>query len=403
MPTTDTVIIGAGHAGLAVSHCLTGYGIEHVVLERGQVAQRWRSGRWDSCRLLTPNWLSRLPGWSYQGDDPDGFMSAAGFADHLSAYARISRAPVRENTTVIGVRGDGESYLVSTDAGTWRTRCVVIATGYHSRSLVPALAGGFSPTITQIGAAAYRNPTQLPVGGVLVVGASSTGVQIADELARSGREVTLAVGEHTRMPRRYGGWDVLCWLDRLGSLDRTLDQVPDPHRARREPSFQLAAGRALDLGVLRDRGVHLAGRLVRVDGGQRAVFADDLQDTTTRAENRLRRVLGAIDRYAGFTHAADVPSLVIDGGVRQVTGLSSVVWATGFRPDYPWLQVPVLDSAGHLRHRRGITEAPGLFAVGLRFQHRRNATLVDGARHDAAYLAEQIAVRLRHRNTNVAT
>ncbi|MFI7609349.1 FAD-dependent oxidoreductase [Micromonospora sp. NPDC049366] len=402
MTTTDTVIIGAGHAGLAMSHCLTGYGIEHVVLERGQVAQRWRSDRWDSCRLLTPNWLSRLPGWSYQGDDPDGFMSAAAFADHLSAYARTSRAPVLENTTVIEVRADGESYLVDTDAGTWRTRCVVIATGYHSRSLVPALSGGFSPTITQIGAAAYRNPTQLPAGGVLVVGASSTGVQIADELARSGREVTLAVGEHTRMPRRYGGRDMLWWLDRLGSLDRTLDEVPDPHRARREPSFQLAAGRALDLGVLRDRGVRLAGRLVQVDGRERAIFADDLQDTTTRAENRLRRVLGAIDRYAGFTRSADIPGLVIDGGLRQVTGLSSVVWATGFRPVYPWLRVPVLDSAGHLRHRRGITDAPGLYAVGLRFQHRRNATLIDGARHDAAYLAEHIAVRLRHRSLDFA-
>jgi putative flavoprotein involved in K+ transport len=396
MPTTDTVIIGAGHAGLAMSRCLAELGIAHVVLERGGVAQRWRSARWDSFRLLTPNWLSRLPGWSYTGDDPDGFMSGAAFADHLVAYARASQAPVLEHTTVIGVRATDGGYLVETDAGTWRARCVVIATGYHSRSLVPALAQGFSPAITQVHAAAYRNPAQLPDGPVLVVGASSTGVQIADELAGAGRDVVLAVGEHTRLPRRYRGRDILWWLDRLGSLDRTIDEVTDPDRARREPSLQLAADRSLDLGVLRERGVRLAGRLVSVEGGQ-TVFAADLARSTARADSRLRRVLCTIDRHAHPAGPGAVPPLAVATGPRHLSGLRTVVWATGFRPAYPWLRVPVLDRTGRLRHRRGVTDAPGLYAIGLRFQHRRNATFVDGARHDAAYLATQIALHLHDR------
>ena len=185
MKWTHTVVIGAGQAGLAMSRCLSDRAIAHVVLERGRVAERWRSERWDSLRLLTPNWLSRLPGWSYDGADPDGFMSGAALVDHLVDYARASGAPVREHTTVTGVRADDPGYLVETDAGTWRTRCVVVATGYHCVPRLPGLPAGPAPGITALGAAAYRNPAQLPAGEVLVVGASSSGVQIADELARA--------------------------------------------------------------------------------------------------------------------------------------------------------------------------------------------------------------------------
>ncbi|HEY7226311.1 MAG TPA: FAD-dependent oxidoreductase [Micromonosporaceae bacterium] len=394
MFTTDAIVIGAGHAGLAMSHCLSERGIAHIVLERGRVAQRWRSARWDSFQLLTPNWLSRLPGWTYTGDDPDGFMSGSAFVEHLVDYARASGAPVREHTTVTGVRVSGPGYLVDTDAGTWRARCVVIATGYHTRASVPDSAAQLSPGITQLGASGYRNPAQVHDGPVLVVGASSTGVQLADELAQSGREVTLAVGEHTRVPRRYRDRDILWWLDRVGSLDRTIDALPDLDRARREPSFQLAAGRSLDLGVLRKHGVRLAGRLVSIHSG-RAEFADDLGQTSARAEVRLRRVLSTIDTHLHAAHQTnEVPPIAIPPGPRYMTGFRTVLWATGFRPAYPWLRVPVLDRTGGLRHHRGITEAPGLYAIGLRFQYRRNATFVDGARHDAAYLTEQIAARL---------
>lgn len=405
MRTTDVVVIGAGHAGLAMSHCLGERGIDHVVLERGRVAQRWRSARWDSFRLLTPNWLSRLPGWHYTGTEPDGFMSGVDFADHLLGYARAGQAPVLEHTAVTAVTADGDRYQVATDTGTWRSSCVVIATGYHSRAVVPRLAAGLPSTIAQLSPAAYRSPGQLPDGAVLVVGGASSGVQIAHELARAGQAVTLAVGEHTRLPRRYRDRDILWWLDRIGSLDRTIDELPDPHRALREPSLQLSAGQSLDLNVLAHSGVRLTGRLTGIEDGA-AYIADDLTASSTRADARMRRVLDAID-----AHAADIdpgpadrpPSFVAGPGPRRIrlAGFGSIIWATGFGPAYPWLRVPVLDERGHLRHRRGITDAGGLFAIGLRFQHRRSATFIDGARHDAEYLADQIAARLSRRRTSI--
>ncbi len=240
MPYTDAVIIGAGHAGLAMSRCLADRDVRHVVLDRGCVGERWRTARWDSFRLLTPNWLSRLPGWRYTGPEPDGFMSAGEFVGYLCDYARSFDAPVRPHTLVTRVERAGTGFAVHTDDAVWSARSVVIATGYHSRAKVPELATGLAPDVAQLTAAGYRSPSSLPDGGVLVVGCSASGVQIAHELARAGRRVVLAAGGHTRLPRRYRGRDILWWLDRIGSLDRTIDQVPDPASARAEPSLQLA-------------------------------------------------------------------------------------------------------------------------------------------------------------------
>lgn len=408
MPRTDTVIIGAGHAGLAMSRCLAARGLDHVVLERGSVGQRWRTARWDSFRLLTPNWLSRLPGWVYAGPEPDGFMTAAEFADHLSGYARSFDAPVRPHTPVTRVERTPIGFRVCTDRGDWATRTVVIATGYHSRAKVPDLAAGLAPGIAQITASHYRSPSSLPDGGVLVVGASASGVQIAYELALAGRRVVLAVGGHTRLPRRYRGRDILWWLDRTGALDRDIDHVPDAAAARAEPSLQLVGtsdGRGVDLGVLRATGVRLAGRLRTLDGTV-AGFAGDLADTIVAAQDRLIRVLGEIDRYAAATPGTaagppDPPPAIAAPATPSTVdlrraGISAVVWATGFRPSYPWLAVPALDPDGRIRHRRGVTAVPGLYAIGLRFQSRRNSTFIDGARHDAAYLADRVtALRTR--------
>jgi putative flavoprotein involved in K+ transport len=399
----DTVIIGAGHAGLAMSHCLADRGLDHVVLDRGTVGERWRSARWDSFRLLTPNWLSRLPGWVYAGPEPDEFMSAGEFADHLSGYARSFDAPVQPHTAVTRVERTSAGFRVRTDRGDWVARAVVIATGYHSRAKVPGLAAGLAPGLAQVTAARYRSEASLPDGGVLVVGASATGVQIAHELALAGRSVVLAVGGHTRLPRRYRARDILWWLDRTGALDRDVEQVPNLAAARAEPSLQLvgtSAARGVDLGVLQAVGVRLAGRLLALDGTV-ARFADDLGVTVAAAQDRLARVLGEIDRYAAATPDAaagppdpppviPVPPTPSTVDLRR-TGISAVIWATGFRPSYPWLAVPVLDRDGLIRHRRGVTEAAGLYAIGLRFQSRRNSTFIDGARHDAAYLADHIA------------
>ncbi|GAA4699405.1 flavin-containing monooxygenase [Phytohabitans rumicis] len=395
MSSIHTVVIGAGHAGLAVSRCLTDRGVEHVVIERGRLAERWRSARWESFRMLTPNWLSRLPGWVYRGGAPDGFMTAGEFVRHMEGYAASFAAPVLDQTTVTEVRAVAGGYLVRTDRGCWTAANVVIATGYHARARVPGCAAALPVGLAQLTSAAYREPAGLPAGGVLVVGASASGVQIADELRRAGREVTLAVGRHTRLPRRYRGRDIFWWLDRVGSLDRTADELPE--RAHAEPSPQLSgAGRAVDLAALARRGVTLAGRLAAVERG-RVRFADDLPATTAAADARLRRVLTTIDGYAGAGAgaAAMIRPATVTPGPRGLdlerAGIGTVIWATGFRPSYPWLNVPVLDGAGLLRHRRGVTAAPGLYAIGLRFQHRRSATYVDGARHDAAFLADHLA------------
>ncbi|MES9536321.1 NAD(P)-binding domain-containing protein [Actinomadura sp. NPDC000600] len=399
----DTVVIGAGHAGLAMSRHLADRGVDHVVVERGRIAERWRSARWDSCRLLTPNRLTRLPGRAYQGADPDGFMTAAGLASYLEDYARSFAAPVVESTAVTEVRqlpgGDG-GYVVRTDRGSWTAANLVIATGYHAHAQVPGCAAGLPPDLVQVTAAGYRSPAHLPEGGVLVVGASASGVQIADELRRAGRQITLAVGAHSRLPRRYRGRDIFWWLERTGSLDRVIDDLPDPARALREPSLQLSGSdRAVDLGALRDRGVRVAGRLAAVEGGA-VRFADDLGATTAAAEARLRRVLAGIDDHVAGSPVPDaepVPPVLLESGPRTLdlrrAAVSTVVWATGMRPRYPWLKVPVLDGTGRIRHRRGVTAAPGLYAIGLRFQYRRDSTFIGGARHDAAYLADHIAVR----------
>jgi len=399
---TNTVVIGAGHAGLAMSRCLADRGLEHVVLERGRLGERWRTARWDSFRLLTPAWMMRLPGHAYHGENADAFLTVPELVSYLAEYARSFDAPVHEMTTVTRVSRDGDGYLVRTDRGEWRCSNVVIATGYHSCARVPAMAAGLPSEVVQVNPASYRRPGLLADGGVLVVGASASGVQIADELAQSGRDVVLAVGSHTLLPRRYRGRDILWWLDRTGALDRTIDDVRDPVAARGEPSLQLGASeRPVNLKALQAHGVRLAGRLIGAEAGD-VRFADDLVATTTAAAVRLNRVLADIDRYAddripGVAADATVPATRVRPGPRQLNldrvGVRTVVWATGFRPTYPWLTVPVLDETGRIRHHRGITAAPGLYAIGLRFQHRRNATFIDGVRHDAAYLADHLAAR----------
>jgi putative flavoprotein involved in K+ transport len=390
MHRIGTVVVGGGHAGLAMSRALTDAGRDHLVLERGRVAERWRSERWDSLQLLTPNWMSRLPSWQYGGDEPDGFMTTAAFVDHLRRYARSFEAPVHEHTAVRSVAPLGEGFRVTTDGGTWLADDVVVATGYCHRAAVPASAAGLDPAITELSPLDYRNPQSVPDGGVLVVGASSSGLQIAAELRRAGRDVVLAVGRHTRLPRRYRGRDVLAWLELLGALDRTVDDLP-AEVARREPSLQLVASsgeRALDLGVLQDAGVELAGRFTGADGSV-VRFADDLPATVADADRRLRRVLGRIDDIAADgTRHDDVPPVRVRPGARRFNlldrGIGTVVWATGFRGSWPWLHLPVVAPSGHIVQRRGRTAVPGLYTVGQRFQHRRSSSFIDGVRHDVA-------------------
>jgi putative flavoprotein involved in K+ transport len=297
----------------------------------------------------------------------------------------------------------GGRYRVTTDAGCWTADAVVAATGWCDLPHVPAAAAALDPRIEQLTPAGYRNPAGLPEGGVLVVGASATGVQLADELVRTGRKVVLAVGSHTRIPRHYRGLDIMWWLDAMGALDRRLDDHPAPAAARSEPSLQLVGspdGRNVDLLSLHQRGVGLVGRVTGV-AGRRVRLADDLTESTGRADSRLRALLRRVDAYAvaaGLAAEIDAPEPVrpvptigsVDGLDLHHAGIRTVLWATGYRRAYPWLRVPVFTRTGEIRHAGGVTAAPGLYVIGQRWQSRRNSSFLDGVRHDAATVVDRV-------------
>jgi putative flavoprotein involved in K+ transport len=403
MHAVETLVVGAGQAGLAVSRCLTGQGADHIVVERGRIAERWRSSRWDSLRLLTPNWMSRLPAWSYPGPDPDGYMAAPELVSHLEDYASSFTAPVHENTTVELVETSAGGLRVVTDQRTWLARNVVVATGTENRPYLPPAAGGIHPAIHQLPAGRYRGPDQVPGGGVLVVGASASGAQIADELRRAGRPVVISVGRHARLPRRYRDRDILWWMERAGVLGQTIDQVHDARSARRAPSMQLSGrGYPVGLDALMAGGVRLAGRLVAADG-QRLSFADDLPATIGGAQARMERLMRTIDGYVARNGShgagpADPPApFTAPAGPAELdlrrAGISTVIWATGYQPAYPWLRVPVLDRHGQIAHSRGVTSVPGLYVLGLKFLHRRNSSFVDGVASDARFVAAHVMMR----------
>jgi putative flavoprotein involved in K+ transport len=398
VPNTTTVIIGAGHCGLAMSHCLAARSIDHVVLERGELANSWRTQRWDSLRLLTPNWMTRLPGYAYRGADPDGYLSAGQVAAMLEDYADASAAPILTGTTVTSVRAAGGGYVVRTDQGTWHAPTVVLACGAATLPAVPAVACRVPAGITSATPAGYRNPGQLPPGGVLVVGASASGIQLADELHRSGRPVTLAVGEHVRMPRTYRGRDILWWLDAAGVLDERYDKVEDLVRARHLPSMQLVGspGRTVDLNALSSAGVRLVGRLAGIENGI-AQFSGSLPNVCTLADLKLGRLLDTIDTWTGVRSERFAPTTVPSAPLAldlRSGEITTIVWATGYRPDLSWLDVPVLDRRGRLLHDGGVTTSPGLYLIGMPFLRRRKSSLIDGAAPDAAELTSHLAGHL---------
>jgi putative flavoprotein involved in K+ transport len=406
---TTAVVVGAGHAGLAMSRCLTERSIDHVVLERGEVANSWKTERWDSLRLLTPNWQSRLPGYRYAGADPHGFRSMAETVEYLERYAEVISAPVRTHSAVASVRRREDGYVLVTSEGEWRCRIVVLATGACNIASVPALAAALPPGIATLTPMQYRNPDQLEPGGVLVVGASATGVQIADEIQRSGRPVTLCVGEHIRMPRSYRGRDIQWWMDAAGVLDQRYDEIEDIARARNVPSLQLAGypdRRTVDLNSLSALGVRLVGRLAAIRDGK-ALLSGGLANQAALSDLKMNRLLDALDAWAAGNDATDdvgpperfdptrigaSPPLSLDLNRGE---LRTVVWATGYRADYSWLDVPVFDRKGRIRHDGGIVDSPGMYLMGLQFMRRRKSALIDGAGDDARELSSHIVDCLR--------
>jgi putative flavoprotein involved in K+ transport len=400
------VVIGAGHAGLAMSRRLTEHSIDHVVIERGEVANSWRTERWDSLRLLTPTWHTGLPGGDDDGHDRDGFMTVGELTEKLDKYAAHIDAPVLDHTRVTRLGRRRGGYEVVTDRGTWTCDTAVVATGGCAVASVPEFAAALPPTITSVTPLTYRNPESLPDGGVLVVGGSATGVQLAAEIHQSGRPVTLSVGEHVRLPRTYRGRDVLWWMDASGLWNQRYDEIDDLTRARRLPSPQLvgSADRAtLDLNALDAMGVTLVGRLAAIRDG-RALFSGGLRNVFALADLKMERLLATFDEWARTSgRDADVaeperfePTRVPASSPWQVDltsgAIQSIVWATGFHPDYRWLHVPVLDEKGALQHDGGIvTDAPGLYALGLPVLRRRKSTFIHGIEDDARDVIDHLA------------
>lgn len=405
---TTTVVIGAGHSGLAVSRYLTELSIDHVVLERGEVANSWRTERWDSLRLLTPNWQSRLPGYAYDGDDPDGYRTVSETIRFIERYAAVSAAPVVTHAEVTSVRRSIDGYRVVSTAGEWRCRTIVIASGACNIPRIPALAAEIPSSIWTVTAKEYRNPHSVLEGGVLVVGASSTGVQLAAEIQASGRQVTLAVGEHVRAPRMYRGRDIQWWMDAAGVHDELYTEMDDMERARGLPSFQLTGSderHNIDLNTLSASGVRLVGRLAGLRS-DKLQFSGSLRNHCAMSDLKMNRLL---DRFDGWSAASgtdaivepperfeptrvdDSPVLDLDLGSGEIR---SIVWATGFRADYHWLDVPVLDQKGRVRHDGGVVAAPGMYLMGVPFLRRRKSTLIDGAADDARDLTAHLAAYL---------
>lgn len=410
---TDVVIIGAGHAGLAASFHLSRKEVPHVLLERGEVANAWRKRKWDSLRLLTPNWQTQLPGFRYSGDDPDGFMDTAELITLLEDYAKETEAPVHTNTEVRSVRKVGDIYKIRTNQGEWRAKAVIIASGACNEAVVPAIAEQLPDDVEQLTPFDYQSPEQLREGGVLIVGASATGMQFADEISRAGFDVTIAVSEHVRMPRQYRGRDILFWMDRCGILAEDYEEVEDLTRARRLPSSQLVGSNdkaILDLNSLRGQGVKVAGRLMGINGDQ-AQFSGSLNNVCALADLKMKRLLGAIDRFVASDRTVPPAESFADTEVdnspvlmKKLGGdsIKTVIWATGFRPNYSWLDVPVFDRKGQIEHDGGIVKTEGMYILGLPMMRTRKSSFIFGSQDDAFIVTDHLSNYLQEQKRSDA-
>jgi len=402
------VIIGAGHAGLAMSRCLTELSVDHVLLERGEVANSWRTERWDSLRLLTPNWQSRLPGFKYQGENPDGFRDMPEVIKFIDQYANFISAPVETSTRVTSVSSSESGYKIITNQGEWRCKVLVIASGACNIAVVPNIAEAVSYKVNMLTPIEYKNPNQLADGGVMIVGASATGTQLSKEIQLSGRQVTLSVGEHVRVPRVYRGYDIKWWMDSTGILDERYDDVDDINRARRVPSLQLTGSLdrgTLDLNTLTGIGVKLVGRMVGMRD-DKALFSGSLKNVCSLADLKMNRLLDNIDEWiTNNDHIVGInprerflPTLIENSPTLEINltenNIKTIIWATGFRPDLSWLDVPVLDRKGQILHEGGIVNFPGMYLMGMQFLRRRKSSLIDGAGDDALDLSRHLKAYL---------
>ncbi|RKS09249.1 putative flavoprotein involved in K+ transport [Nocardiopsis sp. Huas11] len=401
----EAVVVGGGQAGIAMSEHLSRHQVPHVVLERHRIAEQWRSQRWDSLVTNGPVWHDRFPGLEFTDLDPDAFAAKDQVADYFVAYAEQIAAPVRCGVEVRSVRRNTgrPGFRVRTSKGTIQTRYVVAATGPFQRPVVPPIVPE-RDGLTQIHSSGYRNPAQLPDGGVLVVGSGSSGVQIADELRASGRQVYLSVGPHDRPPRSYRDRDFVWWLGVLGKWEASA-----PPKGAEHVTIAVSGahgGHTVDFRTLADRGITLVGRTDSFQDGVMR-FAPDLRDNIAAGDANYLALLDEADAYVA-RNGLDLPeeprARVLGADPRSVTdpvlelgladaGITSIVWATGFTVDYGWLEVDAFDADGRPKHQRGVSSEPGVYFMGLPWQSRRGSSFIWGAWHDAGYVADHIAIQ----------
>ena len=400
----EVLVVGAGQAGIAMSEHLSSHGVAHLVLERDRIAERWRSWRWDSLVANGPAWHDRFPGLEFD-IDPDGFATKEEVAEYFVSYAEKVDAPIRTGVEVMSVRKNNGrmGFRVETSDGTIEARYVVAATGPFQRPITPAVVPD-SAGIHQIHSNSYRNPQQLPAGAVLIVGAGSSGVQIADELQQSGRQVYLAVGPHDRPPRSYRGRDFCWWLGVLGKWDASA-----PPRGAEHVTIAVSGahgGNTVDFRALAADGITLLGRAETFDGGIMR-FAPDLRLNIDNGDANYLSMLDEADAYVA-RNGLDLPEepearvfrpdpgCITDPILEldlTAAGVTSIVWATGFAVDYSWLQVDAFDENGRPRHQRGVSSEPGIYFLGLPWLSRRGSSFIWGVWHDAKYVADQIAIQ----------
>lgn len=405
-PHIPVLIIGGGQAGLSVSWYLMRNDIEHVVLERHRRFESWRSNRWDSFSLVTPNWQCRLPGWPYNGGDPDGFMLKDEIVDYLDGFAESFDPPLREGVDVTRVSPcSAGGYRVETTAGSWIADQVVVATGGYDNPIIPPYAAELDPSIVQIHSREYRRPSQLPEGATLIVGTGQSGVQIMDDFHLEGRPVHLAVGPAPRSPRKYRGRDATDWLYDAGTYAVTIDRHPDPGKALTQTNHYMSGrdgGKEIDLRRYALEGVRLYGS-VASGSGTRMTFLPDLEQNLDDADKSYMGIRNQIDAWIasqGIDAPVEPPFEKVWRPEKEITevdlaaaGISSIIWAIGFRPDYSWLEVDCLDERGKPRFRRGVTNAPGLYFIGLGWLNTWGSGRFLGIDEDSRYLVEQIVSR----------
>lgn len=397
------VVIGGGQAGLAMSYQLTQNGIDHVILEKNQIAHSWKTQRWDAFCLVTPNWQCQLPGYPYQGSDPKGFMLRDEIVDYVEGYARHIAAPVNEGVAVTRLtQGAGGGFLLETSAGEITADAVVLAvSGYHVPK-IPAMADRLDSAVKQLHSSAYRNPESLPPGEVMVVGTGQSGCQIAEDLHLSGRKVHLVVGSAPRCPRVYRGRDAVEWLDDLGQYDLPVDKHNLKEKVRKNANHYLTGrdgGRDIDLRKFATEGMTLYGRLKDIQDGE-LQFGDDLATNLDNADRVYNGICGLIDDHIA-RNGIDAPAQSHYTPVWQPTdpaatldpvkaGISTIIWTTGFRSDWSWVELPIFDGAGYPTHRRGVTSMDGVYVLGLPWLYTWGSGRFVGVARDSDFIAKEI-------------